>query len=90
MGFLWAGSWILLLVLQGNPVQAFPKPGSSQDKSLHNRELSAERPLNEQIAEAEADKIKKAYPPENKPGESNYSSVDNLNLLKAITEKKKK
>lgn len=27
--------------------------------------------------------------PENKSGESNYSFVDNLNLLKAITEKEK-
>ncbi|XP_008590804.1 PREDICTED: secretogranin-3 isoform X2 [Galeopterus variegatus] len=89
MGFLWTGSWILVLVLPSSPVQAFPKPGGSQDKSLHNRELSAERPLNEQIAEAEADKIKKTYLPENKPGESNYSFVDNLNLLKAITEKEK-
>uniref|UniRef100_A0A7N5KD34 Secretogranin-3 n=1 Tax=Ailuropoda melanoleuca TaxID=9646 RepID=A0A7N5KD34_AILME len=89
MGFLWTGTWILVLVLQSSPVQAFPKPGGGQDKPLHNRELSAERPLNEQIAEAEADKIKKTYPPENKPGESNYSFVDNLNLLKAITEKEK-
>ncbi|XP_028629430.1 secretogranin-3 isoform X2 [Grammomys surdaster] len=87
MGFLWTGSWILVLVLNSGPVQAFPKPEGSQDKSLRNRELSAERPLNEQIAEAEADKIKKAYPSESKPSGSNYSSVDNLNLLKAITEK---
>ncbi|XP_033046005.1 secretogranin-3 [Trachypithecus francoisi] len=86
MGFLGTGTWILVLAL---PIQAFPKPGGSQDKSLHNSELSAERPLNEQIAEAEADKIKKTYPPENKPGQSNYSFVDNLNLLKAITEKEK-
>ncbi|XP_074183844.1 secretogranin-3 isoform X2 [Rhinolophus sinicus] len=89
MGFLWTGTWILVLVLHSSPIQAFPKPGGSQDKSLHNRELSAERPLNEQIAEAEADKIKKPYPPENKPGESNHSFVDNLKLLKAITEKEK-
>ncbi|KAG5206681.1 hypothetical protein JEQ12_018254 [Ovis aries] len=105
MGFLWTGTWIVVLVLHSSPIQAFPKPAGSQgtwtlffpprfyfateDKPLHNRELSAERPLNEQIAEAEADKIKKTYPPENKPGESNYSFVDNLNLLKAITEKEK-
>lgn len=87
MGFLWTGSWLLVLVLNSGPIQAFPKPEGSQDKSLHNRELSAERPLNEQIAEAEADKIKKAFPSESKPSESNYSSVDNLNLLRAITEK---
>lgn len=30
-----------------------------------------------------------AFLSENKPGESNYSFVDNLNLLKAITEKEK-
>lgn len=30
-----------------------------------------------------------AFLTENKPGESNYSFVDNLNLLKAITEKEK-
>ncbi|XP_005073779.1 secretogranin-3 isoform X2 [Mesocricetus auratus] len=89
MGFLWTGSWILVLVLNSGPIQAFPKPEVSQDKSLHNRELSAERPLNEQIAEAEADKIKKTYPPESKQNESNYSSIDNLNLLRAITEKEK-
>ncbi|KAK7832659.1 hypothetical protein U0070_026855 [Myodes glareolus] len=89
MGFLWTGSWILVLVLNSGPIQAFPKPEGSQDKSLHNRELSAERPLNEQIAEAEADKIKNTNPPESKPSERNYSSVDNLNLLRAITEKEK-
>ncbi|NIG59766.1 secretogranin-3-like [Pontoporia blainvillei] len=89
MGFLWTGTWIVVLVLHSSPIQAFPKLAGIQDKPLHNRELSAERPLNEQIAEAEADKIKKTYPSENKPGESNYSFVDNLNLLKAITEKEK-
>ncbi|XP_069851508.1 secretogranin-3 [Dipodomys merriami] len=89
MGFLWTGTCILVLIFHGSPIQAFPKPGGNQDQSLHNRELSAERPLNEQIAEAEADKIKKTSSPENKVGESNYSFADNLNLLKAITEKEK-
>ncbi|XP_049759710.1 secretogranin-3 [Elephas maximus indicus] len=87
MGLLWTGIWIVGLVLYNSPVQAFPKPGGSQDKSIHNRELSAERPLNEQIAEAE--KIKNVYPAENNSGENNYSFADNLNLLKAITEKHK-
>ncbi|KAM6201314.1 secretogranin-3 isoform 1-T1 [Rhynchocyon petersi] len=89
MGLLWTGTWILVLVLYNRPIQAFPKPGGSQDKSVHNRELSAERPLSEQIAEAEADKIKKTYPPENNAGESNYSFAENLNLIKAIAEKQK-
>ncbi|KAM4678161.1 secretogranin-3 isoform 2-T2 [Discoglossus pictus] len=34
-------------------VQAFPKPISNQDKAVHNRELTVERPLEEQIAEAD-------------------------------------
>ncbi|XP_004709487.1 secretogranin-3 [Echinops telfairi] len=89
MGLLWTGSWLLVLVLYASPTQAFPKPGGSQDKSVHNRELSAERPLNEQIAEAEADNIKKTYSPENNAGGSNRSFADNLNLLKAIAEKQK-
>ncbi|KAM9636055.1 secretogranin-3 isoform 2-T2 [Trichechus inunguis] len=65
MGLLWTGTWIMMLVLY-SPVQAFPKPGGSQDKSIHNRQLSAERPLNEQIAEAE--KIKNIYPPDDPDG----------------------
>ncbi|XP_021116805.1 secretogranin-3 isoform X2 [Heterocephalus glaber] len=87
MGF--RAAWALVLLLPGGLIHGFPKPRGVEDKSLHNRELSAERPLNEQIAEAEADKIKNISPPENTPGETNYSFVDNLNLLKAITEKEK-
>nr|KAF6502466.1 secretogranin III [Molossus molossus] len=68
MGFLWTGTWILVLVVHSSPIQAFPKPESSQDKPIHNKELSAERPLNEQIAEAEADKIKNTYPPDDPDG----------------------
>ncbi|KAM4748666.1 secretogranin-3 isoform 2-T2 [Rhinophrynus dorsalis] len=34
-------------------VQGFPKPSNNQDKAVHNRELSEERPLEEQIAEAD-------------------------------------
>ncbi|XP_008116706.1 secretogranin-3 isoform X2 [Anolis carolinensis] len=49
---------LALLVGQGH---SFPKPeGARSDKAIHNRELSVERPLEEQIAEAEADKMKKA------------------------------
>lgn len=32
MGFLWTGSWILVLVLNSGPIQAFPKPEGSQGK----------------------------------------------------------
>ncbi|KAL6037699.1 hypothetical protein STEG23_005968 [Scotinomys teguina] len=31
MGFLWTGSWILVLVLNSGPIQAFPKPEGNQD-----------------------------------------------------------
>uniref|UniRef100_A0A4X2KA95 Secretogranin-3 n=1 Tax=Vombatus ursinus TaxID=29139 RepID=A0A4X2KA95_VOMUR len=89
MGLLRMGTMIHVLVLVLSQIYAFPKPEGIQDKSLHNRELSVERPLKEQIAEAEKDQILKTAPPENKAGERNYSS-DNLNLLKAIGEKEKK
>ncbi|XP_044515982.1 secretogranin-3 [Gracilinanus agilis] len=89
MGLLRMGTMIQVLALVLSQIHAFPKPERSQDKSLHNRELSVERPLKEQIAEAETDQILKTAPPENKGGERNYSS-DDLNLLKAIGEKEKK
>ncbi|XP_074088039.1 secretogranin-3 [Macrotis lagotis] len=89
MGLLRMGTTIQVLALVLSQIHAFPKPEGSQDKSPHNRELSVERPLKEQIAEAETDQILKTSPPENKAGERNYSS-DDLNLLKAIGEKEKK
>ncbi|XP_075714117.1 secretogranin-3 [Rhinoderma darwinii] len=65
-------------------VHGFPKPDSTQDKALHNRELSVERPLEEQIAEADTvsrepskDKVK------------NDSFVDDLNFLMSVAEKEK-
>ncbi|XP_073424531.1 secretogranin-3 isoform X2 [Dendrobates tinctorius] len=65
-------------------VHGFPKPESSQDKALHNRELSVERPLEEQIAEADTvsrgaskDKVK------------NDSLVDDLSFLMSVAEKEK-
>ncbi|KAJ7311420.1 hypothetical protein JRQ81_007063 [Phrynocephalus forsythii] len=70
--------------------QGFPKPeGTRADKVIHNRELSVERPLEEQIAEAEADNVRKSMPSENKPEFRNYSYVDDLNLLKSAVEKER-
>ncbi|XP_044294768.1 secretogranin-3 isoform X2 [Varanus komodoensis] len=71
-------------------VRGFPKPEGARDKSIHNRELSVERPLEEQIAEAEADRMKKAASAENKPEFRNYSLADDLNLLKSAVEKERK
>ncbi|XP_015673167.1 secretogranin-3 [Protobothrops mucrosquamatus] len=69
----------------------FPKPeGAREDKTIYNRELSVERPLEEQIAEAEADKMKKSPRTENKPEFRNYSFVDDLNLLRSVVEKDRK
>ncbi|ETE63889.1 Secretogranin-3, partial [Ophiophagus hannah] len=72
----------------------FPKPeGAREDKPVYNRELSVEKPLEEQIAEAETDKMKKSLRtdlPDNKPEFRNYSFVDDLNLLRSVVEKDRK
>ncbi|XP_072258482.1 secretogranin-3 [Pyxicephalus adspersus] len=64
-------------------VQGFPKPDSTQDKALHNRELSVERPLEEQIAEA--DTVSRGASTETK----NDSLVDDLSFLMSLAEKEK-
>ncbi|KAG8575689.1 hypothetical protein GDO81_009640 [Engystomops pustulosus] len=65
-------------------VHGFPKPDSSQDKALHNRELSVERPLEEQIAEA--DTVSKGT---SKDNEKNDSFVEDLSFLMSVAEKEK-
>uniref|UniRef100_A0A8C5T7E9 Secretogranin-3 n=1 Tax=Malurus cyaneus samueli TaxID=2593467 RepID=A0A8C5T7E9_9PASS len=52
------------------------------DKAIHNRQLSVERPLEEQVSEI------KIFT-ENKPEFRNYSFVDDLNLLKSIAERER-
>ncbi|KAM9313120.1 secretogranin-3 [Gastrophryne carolinensis] len=64
---------------------ALPKPDRSQDKALHNRELSVERPLEEQIAEAVT--VGKGRSTEIDP--KNDSLVDDLSFLMAVAEKEK-
>ncbi|XP_070809699.1 secretogranin-3 isoform X2 [Pituophis catenifer annectens] len=69
----------------------FPKPeGAREDKTVYNRELTVERPLEEQIAEAETNKMKKSLRTDNKPEFRNYSFVDDLNLLRSVVEKDRK
>ncbi|XP_066448698.1 secretogranin-3 isoform X2 [Eleutherodactylus coqui] len=75
---------ICVLIVVICSIHGFPKPDSSQDKALHNRELSVERPLEEQIAEADTvsrgaskDKVK------------NDSFVDDLSALMSVAEKEK-
>ncbi|CAI5792905.1 Hypothetical predicted protein [Podarcis lilfordi] len=82
---------IPVLALIVGQAHGFPKPeGTRGDKALHNRELSVERPLEEQIAEAETDKMKKPASTDNKPEFRNYSFADDLNLLKLAAEKERK
>ncbi|XP_063305112.1 secretogranin-3 [Pelobates fuscus] len=57
----------------------FPNPSINQDKAVHNRELSVERPLEEQIAEA--DTVSKEPSKENRENLQNDSFVDDLNSL---------
>ncbi|KFO99506.1 Secretogranin-3, partial [Calypte anna] len=78
---------VQVLSLLSSRVQGFPKP-AGKDKAIHNRQLSVERPLEEQIAEAEADK-RKVAPTENKPEFRNYSFADDLNLLKSVAERER-
>ncbi|XP_038274790.1 secretogranin-3 isoform X2 [Dermochelys coriacea] len=88
MVFNWT-ALVQVLALIVSQVHGFPKPESSRDKGIYNRELSEERPLEEQIAEAGAGKIRKTLPIENNPEFRNYSFTDDLNLLKSVTEKER-
>ncbi|MEE6503057.1 hypothetical protein FKM82_004731 [Ascaphus truei] len=67
-------------------VKAFPKPNTKQDKEVHNRELSVERPLEEQIAEA--DTVSRATNKGTKDVQ-NDSLVDDLGLLMSVAEKER-
>ncbi|XP_075620801.1 secretogranin-3 isoform X4 [Balearica regulorum gibbericeps] len=86
--FLQLAVAVQVLSLLASRVHGFPRPGG-KDKAIHNRQLSVERPLEEQIAEAEADKNRKTAPTENKPEFRNYSFVDDLNLLKSVAERER-
>uniref|UniRef100_A0A8C6YKD4 Secretogranin-3 n=1 Tax=Naja naja TaxID=35670 RepID=A0A8C6YKD4_NAJNA len=87
-------SLLTMLSLIVGQMFGFPKPeGAREDKTVYNRELSVEKPLEEQIAEAETDKMKKSLRtdlPDNKPEFRNYSFVDDLNLLRSVVEKDRK
>ncbi|XP_041895544.1 secretogranin-3 isoform X3 [Corvus kubaryi] len=86
--FLGLAVALQLLALLASRGHGFPRPAGT-DKAIHNRQLSVERPLEEQIAEAEADKNRKIAPTENKPEFRNYSFVDDLNLLKSVAERER-
>ncbi|XP_028678439.1 secretogranin-3 [Erpetoichthys calabaricus] len=77
-------AFVQICVLLLCQVSAFPTPEGSDDKSIYNRELSEERPLQEQIAEA--DSVTKSIPKESR----NDSDSDDFNLLRSLVEKVKK
>nr|CAA63478.1 secretogranin III [Xenopus laevis] len=66
-------------------VQGFPNPSIKQDKDVHNRELSEERPLEEQIAEA--DTVSRGTSTENQEMLKNDSFADDLGFLMSMGEK---
>ncbi|XP_036399619.1 secretogranin-3 [Megalops cyprinoides] len=73
-------------------IKAFPTPAAADDETTYNRQLSKERPLQEQIAEA--DSIDKAEATdkkqEYKPRESETEpDNDDFSLLKSLAERSK-
>ncbi|XP_016132149.1 secretogranin-3-like [Sinocyclocheilus grahami] len=69
-------------------ISAFPTPAGPDDKSMYNRELTEEKPLEQQIAEA--DSIKKAEPKPTPPAEAESKSEDeDITFLKSLAEKSK-
>ncbi|KAJ1180661.1 hypothetical protein NDU88_005880 [Pleurodeles waltl] len=67
---------------------AFPKPLSTEDNAVHNRELSVERPLEEQIAEADA--ASKTGATDGQGESQNDSFADDLSLLMSVAENERK
>ncbi|XP_041918217.1 secretogranin-3 [Alosa alosa] len=85
---------IQVFALTVHHLSAFPTPASADDKTVHNRQLTEERPVQEQIAEA--DNIKKAdtTAPDTKQAEelsdsATNSDSDDFTLLKSLAEKSK-
>ncbi|XP_073706606.1 secretogranin-3 [Garra rufa] len=69
-------------------ISAFPTPAGPDDKSMYNRELTEEKPLEQQIAEA--DSIRKTEPKPTAPAEAESNSEDDdITFLKSLAEKSK-
>ncbi|XP_031425442.1 secretogranin-3 isoform X2 [Clupea harengus] len=88
--------WILVLIqffaLTVHQLSAFPTPASADDKTVHNRQLTDERPVQEQIAEADSIKKSDTTAPETKLAEElsdTASNSDDFALLKSLAEKSK-
>ncbi|XP_067827262.1 secretogranin-3 [Heptranchias perlo] len=68
-------------------IHAFPTPEGPKDKAVYNRELSAERPVEEQIAEA--GRVGQSTSTEHKVLLQNDSAADDFILLKSLAEKER-
>lgn len=89
---LWILVVIQLFALAILQLSAFPTPASTDAKTLHSRQLTEERPVQEQIAEADSNK--KADTTETKPSEDSIDSAaksdsDDFAVLKSLAEKSK-
>uniref|UniRef100_H3ACP3 Secretogranin-3 n=1 Tax=Latimeria chalumnae TaxID=7897 RepID=H3ACP3_LATCH len=83
------GIIFLLFALIFCQVFAFPVPDGAKDKAVYDRELSVERPLQEQVVIAEADWASKTVNTESKADSKNISDADNFNLHKNLKENKR-
>ncbi|KAK2847705.1 hypothetical protein Q7C36_009387 [Tachysurus vachellii] len=61
--------------------QAFPTASAPQDKAEYDRQLTEERPLQQQIAEVDSEKLKPTQTSELRPDD------DDITLLKSLAEK---
>ncbi|XP_078097479.1 secretogranin-3 [Mustelus asterias] len=75
------------LALLSSQIQAFPTPAGLKDKAEYNRELSAEKPVEEQIAEA--GRSSQSTQTENRALQLNDSAADDFLLLKSLAEKER-
>ncbi|XP_051952919.1 secretogranin-3 [Xyrauchen texanus] len=67
-------------------ISAFPTPAGPDDKGMYNRELTEEKPLEQQIAEA--DSIRKTEPKPTAPAEAKSNlEDDDITFLKSLAEK---
>ncbi|NP_957051.1 secretogranin-3 precursor [Danio rerio] len=78
--------FVVVLALVCQDISAFPTPAGPDDK--YNRELTEEKPLEQQIAEA--DSIRKTESKPTPPAEEETNSEDDdITFLKALAEKSK-
>ncbi|XP_056112678.1 secretogranin-3 [Rhinichthys klamathensis goyatoka] len=86
MASIRVGFVVVLVVI--SQISAFPTPAGPDDKSMYNRELTEEKPLEQQIAEA--DSIRKTEPKATPPAEAESNSEDDdITFLKSLAEKSK-